>query len=538
MKIISSIMPVLAILCLSLVFMPELSLAIYPPDGATDVPQPITFQWEQGNGVMFEFWSDYTGSTITSQASYGPLMFPIGTHSWRIRAYYWNGSQYVWSDWSPTWTFTCICATPDQAPILTNPVNGATDLSHNSITLKWEDMPFTAIEHIQVDDNSDFSSNEFETSQPSVDSVFITNLDKGTEYYWRVEWAYIEGCDYSDWSEVWSFTTDCPILEIPIQTLPDNEAVEQTLPLAFSWEAIGGTEYYYLQIDDDPAFNSPEVDDSMMTTNSAEITSGLNQGETYYWRVQAGDLCGWSGWSPIWSFEMACPLPEIANLISPADMATDVPRPVLLDWDDVTAAITYHIQVDQDPGFGSPDIDEQFSPGQSEYLAEGLLHETLYYWRVRVENECGWGNWGSSWQFTTICPSPDIPVLTGPYDGATGCSNPTMLIWDAVSEAEMYRIQIADNPEMTTPFVDGQLNWTSVYAPNLIENSTYYWRVKALNYCNWSEWSLTCEFTTGADDVCGDVNLDNTVNLLDITYTIIYLYKDGPAPCQSPSIEK
>jgi hypothetical protein len=219
-------------------------------------------------------------------------------------------------------------------------------------------------------------------------------------------------------------------------------------------------------------------------------------------------------------------------------MATDVPRPVLLDWDDVTAAITYHIQVDQDPGFGSPDIDEQFSPDQSEYLAEGLLHETLYYWRVRVENECGWGNWSPSWQFTTICPSPDIPALIEPYNGATGCDNPTMLIWDAVSEAEMYRIQIADNPEMTTPFVDGQLDWTSIYAPNLIENSTYYWRVKALNYCNWGEWSPIFQFTTGADDVCGDVNLDNAVNILDITYTINYLYMDGPAPCQPPAIKK
>jgi len=31
--------------------------------------------------------------------------------------------------------------------------------------------------------------------------------------------------------------------------------------------------------------------------------------------------------------------------------------------------------------------------------------------------------------------------------------------------------------------------------------------------------------------VCGDVNCDCVVNLLDITYLISYLYKGGPVPC-------
>ncbi|MFH2036359.1 MAG: hypothetical protein ABIJ45_08150, partial [Candidatus Zixiibacteriota bacterium] len=522
-----------AVFCFMIILSAQPAWGLYPADGAIDVPQPIAFQWNPVSGAMtYQFWIDYNGGTTSyGQPGFTPRIYPSGTYVWKYRAYYYNPAlmTYVWSDWTSEWSFTCLCAVPDQ-PILTSPSDGSTEIAYNSITLYWENVTYLEAEHIQVDNDNDFSSPEFDwtghTGYPN-GQINVGSLNKGTEYFWRVEYTYTSTCGYSDWSEVWSFTTDCPILNIPTQTTPADEAIEQSIPLVFAWDAIAGTENYYLQIDDDPDFNSPEIDDNMIIANSTEITSGLNNGETYYWRIQAGDLCGWSGWSPVWSFEMACPLPELPTLASPVDMASDIPRPVLLDWDDVAGAVTYHVQVDEDPGFGSPDISEQFTPGQSEYLAEDLVHETIYYWRVRAQNACGWGNWSGSWQFTTSCPSPDIPNLENPLNGTSDVATLPLLEWKTVAEAVMYQIQVDDDPGFATPEVDGQLTWTSVYAPNLNENSAYYWRIRALNYCTWGEWSSAFNFTTGTNPKCGDVNQDNVVNILDITYTISIYIRAG-----------
>ena len=84
------------------------------------------------------------------------------------------------------------------------------------------------------------------------------------------------------------------------------------------------------------------------------------------------------------------------------------------------------------------------------------------------------------------CPTPGIPSNPSPSDGATNVSaNPT-LSWSPCSNSDSYNIYFgtSSNP----PYLG---NTTNVNYPlnNLVSNTTYYWRIVAMNNCG--------NFTTG-----------------------------------------
>jgi len=71
-------------------------------------------------------------------------------------------------------------------------------------------------------------------------------------------------------------------------------------------------------------------------------------------------------------------------------------------WSDLPNGLTYDIQVATDPGFTNI-IDEATGLDVPNYSGNTVLEEnTIYYWRVRVSNECGTGEYGEISAFKTI----------------------------------------------------------------------------------------------------------------------------------------
>ena len=86
--------------------------------------------------------------------------------------------------------------------------------------------------------------------------------------------------------------------------------------------------------------------------------------------------------------------PPVPVLQSPMDNATVSSLPCTFDWSDVNDSGTggsnpcmYHIQIDNDVAFSSPEVD-QFWLSQSEYTLSSLPNGT-YYWRVRAKDSVG-----------------------------------------------------------------------------------------------------------------------------------------------------
>ncbi|HZN77383.1 MAG TPA: VCBS repeat-containing protein [Micromonosporaceae bacterium] len=92
------------------------------------------------------------------------------------------------------------------------------------------------------------------------------------------------------------------------------------------------------------------------------------------------------------------PTPSAPTLLSPAQDAT--PRqPVAFDWTDVTAAVSYRIQIDDSSTFSSPLVVDQMVTA-SQFTAP-ILASRRHWWRVRAINSAGTaGAWSSVRRFT------------------------------------------------------------------------------------------------------------------------------------------
>lgn len=94
--------------------------------------------------------------------------------------------------------------------------------------------------------------------------------------------------------------------------------------------------------------------------------------------------------------------PLSPTLLSPADGAAAVPRhDIVFAWSVLPEAASYRLQVDDDPGLGSPEVDVSGIVSGSYTLAGPLDYNTAYAWRVSAVNGCGLGPWSRVFLFTT-----------------------------------------------------------------------------------------------------------------------------------------
>jgi len=107
-----------------------------------------------------------------------------------------------------------VFASAPDSVILTNPANGATDVSIDTY-LNWEENQSSLVYEIQIALDSNFNQIVYSQSgleQPSFDPS--SSLNNGTTYYWRVR-AY-NACGTSNYSSTYQFKTvlapgDCPV---------------------------------------------------------------------------------------------------------------------------------------------------------------------------------------------------------------------------------------------------------------------------------------------------------------------------------------
>nr|MBN2278305.1 carboxypeptidase regulatory-like domain-containing protein [candidate division Zixibacteria bacterium] len=130
---------------------------------------------------------------------------------------------------------------------------------------------------------------------------------------------------------------------------------------------------------------------------------------------------------------------------------------------------------------------------------------------------------------------PPAPTPVYPADGAEEVALPIAFDWDDLSGVDNYALQIDSNISFTEPVKEISMSVSTYEVSDLLEGTTYYWRVQAHNAAGWGEWSTARSFATELAFICGDVNQSGGVNILDATYLINYLYLSGPAPVPQAS---
>ena len=109
-----------------------------------------------------------------------------------------------------------------------------------------------------------------------------------------------------------------------------------------------------------------------------------------------------------------------------------------------------------------------------------------------------------AYEFGTTPPPPppvtlSAPELWWPGNGATGVVIDPSLTWSAVSGAATYSVQASTSSSFATTIINqGGIAETSFDANGLLNNTAYYWRVRAANATGTGSWSSTGNFTTVA----------------------------------------
>ncbi|MDQ1265128.1 MAG: large repetitive protein, partial [Bacteroidota bacterium] len=289
------------------------------------------------------------------------------------------------------------------------------------------------------------------------------------------------------------------IPEEPELSSPDNNDKNLETNLILNWKRSAGAESYRVEISESNSFLSL-FKETEVSGYSATIT-GFVEGITYYWRVRSQNAAGNSNWSPVWSFSIAPAKIEPPKLQKPDSNATLVNVQPTFQWKNGNVD-SYQIEISSDPAFaGTPVFNKEGILVTAIKLQDiSLLYGTTYYWRAKSIKGASTSPWSNVWNFKTQDSVPDKVELLLPEDNATDIALKPVFSWTTSARAERYDIVyslVSDfSTNATERFIEGGSSSTFIPGDDLLQDTTYFWKVRAQNATGDGEWSPTRTFKT------------------------------------------
>jgi hypothetical protein len=476
-----------------------------PANGTWTNASSITLSWSAGSdslsGVsLYEYQVDddpafgspnYSGSTSSTSVSISPAE---GKWYWRIRTKDVAGNYSGWS--SAIWFGRDATAPTNGSP--SSPANG-TWTNASSITLSWsagsDSLSGVSLYEYQVDDDPAFGSPNYSGSTSST-SVSISPAEG--KWYWRIRTKDVAG-NYSGWSSAIWFGRDATAPTNGSPSSPANGTWTNASSITLSWSAgsdsLSGVSLYEYQVDDDPAFGSPNYSGS---TSSTSVSISPAEGK-WYWRIRTKDVAGnYSGWSSAIWFGRDATAPTNGSPSSPANGTWTNASSITLSWsagsDSLSGVSLYEYQVDDDPAFGSPN----YSGSTSSTSVSISPAEGKWYWRIRTKDVAGnYSGWSSAIWFGRDATAPTNGSPSSPANGTWTNASSITLSWsagsDSLSGVSLYEYQVDDDPAFGSPNYSGSTSSTSVSISPA--EGKWYWRIRTKDVAgNYSGWSSALQF--------------------------------------------
>jgi Leucine-rich repeat (LRR) protein len=178
--------------------------------------------------------------------------------------------------------------------------------------------------------------------------------------------------------------------------------INRPLSDTLTWNKVAWADSYGLQVSTSPDFNNTILDARGITKNSY-IISNLEYGTTYYWRVNASDSIGTTGWSDVCNFTTLPEIPDPPLLESACDGPEIQDLSNSVSWYSSDRAESYTLQVSTSSDFSTLFLNESKITSTS-YTISGLDFNTTYYWRVNATNITGTSKWSTVCNFKTYQP--------------------------------------------------------------------------------------------------------------------------------------
>ncbi len=302
-------------------------------------------------------------------------------------------------------------------------------------------------------------------------------------------------------------TTNSTTLPNPSLTTPEDNAGAVPINLFLSWENVGEASEYELQVSTTSDFSNFIVNQKGITATSMEVTD-LNHEMQYFWRVRAWNNFSVSGWSEIFTFTT---YKEGPGLIYPGNNVTGVSRDVTLEWNSLSSAVEYHLQVSTDISFSSSEH-EYNQLSSTSHFVQNLAYSTTYYWHVRaLLSDDIYTDWSEIRSFRTIL----APInLINPENEITDVEFPITFSWNGEPNASSYWLQISIEDDFDpVVFDDSNISLTNHQIAFLDFNTQYFWRVAGMDNGIAGEWSEIRFFYT--QPYSTTINVDTSIYFPD-----------------------
>lgn len=191
-----------------------------------------------------------------------------------------------------------------------------------------------------------------------------------------------------------------------------------------------------------------------------------------------------------------------------------------LKWSKVGGATNYFVQISKNQAFTDNKVNTSVNTNQ--YNFNSLEFNTNYYWRIKASNYKDTSDWSEIYTFKT---SIKYPELIKPTNNLIGFVLKDTLKWSSVSTNAIYQLNVSTYDSFSNLIInENNLKNNSFVAKNLINNTLYYWKVRAISGKDTSKWSPTYNFITILADPTTSSPANNSINLegnVDFDWSIV-----------------
>ncbi len=385
--------------------------------------------------------------------------------------------------------YTLIESTSTLLAIPNSPTSLAVDgFNTSSIQLRWNDNSDNEtgfeIERSLTGQNGSWGL--INTTGADATGYDNTGLTEATTYYYRVRARNSAGV--SAYSNVVSATT---ALSPPAAPTGLSAETITTSSVLMTWTDVATNEVDYVvqRSLDGSSYSNIRV----LPANSTSFdNTGLDDNRAYFYRVYARNASGNSGFSNILNITTPLAVPDDPTTLIITGVNTNS---ITMMWSDQSDnELGFQIQRSTQSGSGFTVVGNATADEET-FTNIGLSDNTTYYYRVRAYNGAGFSGFTAEASATTTLSAP-LPPSNLLLDNIT--ENSIDLNWSDNSTNET-GFQVERSLSPTTGYVritTTTADVTSYTSTGLDQNTTYYYRVRAINPSGQSAYSNVRSGTT------------------------------------------
>ena len=202
----------------------------------------------------------------------------------------------------------------------------------------------------------------------------------------------------------------------------------------------------------------------------------------------------------------------VVTLSSPEDGASNTSLTETLKWQAEVNASSYVVQVASDANFNTLITNKTLITDT--YVISGLDLDTLYYWRVKAQNNCNESSFSTASSFTTeicnICDSSGDTV----YQTST-----TLVQFNTIDNASTKSSGYEDNTEISTALKHNE-SYDLIVHVNTDDTPSESYRVQSKV---WIDWNKNCSFNDEGEEYdlgSASATADGTTSLSPLSISV------------------